>query len=374
MRWLDMIEALDTLYKRDTTGKIRCWTAQFENDKWRVVSGILDGKLVVSEWRIAKPKNIGRKNEKKANEQAMAESNAKHQKQLEKGYFIHLRDIDNLTSFKPMLANDYAKLKKPLNFPVISQPKLDGIRCIAKASGLWSRSGKPHKAIPHVWEALAPIFEEFPDLVLDGELYNHDLKDDFNKIVSLVRKSKPTEEDLIESKKLVQFHVYDTGSFDVSFDIRQTAYAGIVRAIGKCCVQRVLCSYIENQAELDDVYGQYVGAGYEGQMIRLNGKYENKRSKNLLKRKEFITEEFKVVGVEQGQGNWSNCVKKFNLETKDGKSFNAGVRGTMSELSKLWWYTDTLPTWATLRYFEISVDGIPRFPVVIDYGVTERDD
>ena len=35
-----MIEALDTLYKRDTTGKIRCWTAQFENNQWRVVSGI----------------------------------------------------------------------------------------------------------------------------------------------------------------------------------------------------------------------------------------------------------------------------------------------------------------------------------------------
>ena len=80
-----MIEALDTLYKRDTTGKIRCWTAQFENDKWRVVSGILDGKLVVSEWRTAKPKNVGRKNEKNENEQAIAESNAQHKKQLEKG-------------------------------------------------------------------------------------------------------------------------------------------------------------------------------------------------------------------------------------------------------------------------------------------------
>tara|TARA_B100000780_G_scaffold54930_1_gene34423 strand:- start:9656 stop:10759 length:1104 start_codon:yes stop_codon:yes gene_type:complete len=367
-----MIEALDTLYKRDTTGKIRCWTAQFENDKWRVVSGILDGKLVVSEWRTAKPKNVGRKNEKNENEQAIAESNAQHKKQLEKGYFIHLRDIDDLTSFKPMLAHDYAKLKKPLKFPVISQPKLDGIRCIAKASGLWSRSGKPHMAIPHIWEVLAPIFEEFPDLVLDGELYNHDLKDDFNKIVSLVRKSKPSEEDLIESKKLVQFHVYDTGN-DGIFQVRQTVYIGIVRAIGKCCIQRVPCSYIENQDELNGVYGEYIKCGYEGQMIRINGEYQNKRSKNLLKRKEFITEEFKVLGIEEGQGNWKNCVKRFNLQTAEGLMFNAGVRGNMDELSKLL-LTDTTPTWATLRYFEISVDGIPRFPVVIDYGTSERDD
>jgi DNA ligase-1 len=366
-----MIEALDTLYKRDTTGKIRCWTAQFENDQWRVVSGILDGNLVVSEWRIAKPKNVGKKNEKTADEQAVAESNAKHKKQLEKGYFIHLRDIDNVVSFKPMLANDYAKLKKPLNYPILCQPKLDGIRCIARADGLWSRTGKAHLSIPHIWEALAPTFKEFPNLVLDGELYNHDLRDDFNKIVSLVRKSKPTDEDLKESAKLVQFHVYDT-VMDEIFAIRDTAYTGIVRAIGKCCIQRVLCSFIENQAELDDVYGQYIQEGYEGQMIRLNALYENKRSKNLLKRKEFITEEYKVTGTEEGEGNWTGSIKKFNLITSDGKKFNAGVRGTKQSLANL--LNQTRPDWATLRYFELSVDGIPRFPVVIDYGWGDRSD
>jgi len=30
--------------------------------------------------------------------------------------------------------------------------------------------------------------------------------------------------------------------------------------------------------------------------------------------------------------------------------------------------------WATCRYFELSNDGVPRFPVTIDYGKGVRND
>ena len=108
-------------------------------------------------------------------------------------------------------------------------------------------------------------------------------------------------------------------------------------------------------------------------MVRLDEKYENKRSKHLLKRKEFITEEFEVVSMEEGQGNWSGHTKRFILRLADGREVGAGVRGNQDQLSKLWESQET-PTWATLRYFDLTPDGIPRFPVVIDYGVGERDD
>ena len=62
-------------------------------------------------------------------------------------------------------------------------------------------------------------------------------------------------------------------------------------------------------ADIDKMYGEYTEAGYEGQMVRQNTAYECKRSKNLLKRKEFITEEFEVVNVEEGNGNWSGYAK-----------------------------------------------------------------
>ena len=363
--------SMDELYKRDTSGKVRVWTTEVEGDMHRTITGVIDGKMMVSKWSQCKPKNVGRSNETTGREQAFAESNAKHKKQLEKGYFSNIADVDNVTIFKPMLANDYAKLKNPIDFPVTSQPKLDGIRCIAKADGLWSRSGKPHMAIPHIWEALAPIFELFPNMVLDGELYNHDLKDDFNTIVSLVRKSKPSGQDLIESARLVQYHVYDT-FIDEPFVIRKTSYINTIRQLDKDCIVPVANSHIQSQAELDEVYGWYLQDGYEGQMVRLDGPYENKRSKNLLKRKEFITEEYDVYGVEEGLGNWSGCVKRFNL-TDAGLAFNAGVRGTQAQMADLL-NNKPCPSWATVRYFELTPDGIPRFPVVIDYGWDERED
>jgi ATP-dependent DNA ligase len=113
--------------------------------------------------------------------------------------------------------------------------------------------------------------------------------------------------------------------------------------------------------------------GYEGQMVRQDGTYENKRSKNLLKRKEFITEEYEVVSVEVGQGNWDGYAKRFVLKLPNGNQFGSGVRGNQAQLKELW-EAEVKPTWATLRYFEMTPDGVPRFPVVIDYGVGERED
>ena len=75
------------------------------------------------------------------------------------------------------------------------QPKLDGIRCLFTADGAYSRNNKKFMNLKHIEMALKPFFEQHPDVVLDGELYNHKLKHDFEKIVSLVRKQKPTEED-----------------------------------------------------------------------------------------------------------------------------------------------------------------------------------
>mgnify|MGYP001562786407 CR=1 FL=1 len=370
---------MNKLYKRDTTGKVRVWTTEVEGDMHRTITGVIDGKMVVSKWSQSKPKNVGRSNETTGCAQAFAESNAKHKKQLERGYFSNIADIDNVTIFKPMLANDYAKLKKPVEFPVISQPKLDGIRCIARVDGLWTRTGKPITSVPHIWEYLEDnFFREFPDLVLDGELYNHELKDDFNTITSIVRKVKHTAEDIEKSKALVQYHVYDCyDPFVTEWGLsnrRKFLYRKSGLRDGPECVQLVANHLCESEEDLDDTYFGYVSVGYEGQMVRIEGsEYQNKRSKFLLKRKEFITEEFDVVAVEEGQGNWSGCVKRFNLVNEHYVHFNAGVRGTQVQLADLL-NNKKCPDWATLRYFELTPDGIPRFPVVIDYGWVGRDD
>jgi len=368
-----MINALPILYKRDTKGKLRSWVVEYEGAGIRTVAGLEDGKKVTSEWKMCNAKNVGRANATTDEEQAIAEAQALWDKRIEKEYFLNVADVDTYDKFKPMLANDYTK--KPIT-EGWSQPKLDGIRCIVNKNGMWTRSGKAITSCPHIWESVKGMIEQNPHYVLDGELYNHDLKADFNKIISLVRKTKSTEEDLIEAAEKVEYHVYDmfdetTPDMKFSNRVKQAYWAK------SDVVKIVPTHYCANQVELNEMYSQYVGDGYEGQMVRLDEKYEMKRSKSLLKRKEFITEEYDVIQVLEGQGNWSGYAKRFILRDKDGNEFGSGVRGNQAQLKELWEKRNTakgMPNWATLRYFELTPDGVPRFPVVIDYGWGQRED
>ena len=115
---------------------------------------------------------------------------------------------------KPMLA--YPVSDKPIDYtkPVFMQPKLDGVRCLIQQEFhkdgdkvvAYSRTGKQWLNIDHILQSLKPFFQGNPDVILDGELYNHALRDDFEKIIARVRKQTPTDIDRAESRKLVQFH------------------------------------------------------------------------------------------------------------------------------------------------------------------------
>ena len=383
---MDTVITLPPLYKRDSKGQVRVLYVEYAYKGGiagtRTRSGLLDGKLVTSEWSLSKPKNVGKKNETTALEQAKSEAESIHKIKQEKSkYFTDINQIDTSTKFSPMLAHDFAK--KPVSSG-FSQPKLDGIRCIAKHDGLWTRAGKPITSCPHIWEAIGPYLEAHPYMVLDGELYNHDLKDDFNKITSLVRKTKPKPEDIEECAKMVQYHVYDI--FDK--DYPEKTCAARIAALDLIFEEDVYPFLTEEQAAsivlvetyfgsnagtIDALYGRYLAEGYEGQMIRQDTPYEFKRSKSLLKRKEFITEEYRVVAVEEGDGNWSGAVKRFRLALEDGTEFGSGVRGTYEQMQGLL-ESGVTPDWATCRYFELTPDGVPRFPVVIDYGTGKRTD
>ena len=368
-----MIYPLQTLYKRDTNGNIREWTVEYSgpvNPGIRTISGIKDGNLVTSEWKETFGKNLGKANATTSFEQAQKEAQALWDKRIEKEYFRDEANVDKYDKFKPQLAHDYTKRPQPSG---ISQPKLDGIRCIARLDGLYTRAGKEITTCPHIVVALQPFFEMYPNIILDGELYNHALKDNFNKITSLVRKVKPSEEELMETMDLVEYHVYDC------FDPQDTDKLFLDRIdllpkmIHHAKVIHVPTEVCDDQEALDKLYSEYTEDGYEGQMVRNNAPYDNKRSKNLLKRKEFITEEFDVVEVLEGSGNWSGYAKHFELELGDGRTFRSGVRGNQATLKDLL-EQEVKPTWVTCRYFELSPDGVPRFPVVIDWGVGVRND
>jgi len=392
---MDNIQSLPILYKRDDNNRIRIWEIQFGwNDDntagVRTISGLEEGKLTTSVWNLKEAKNIGKKNATTAKTQAEFEAKSVWDRRLEKEYFQDVKDIDNYDKFKPMLAEDYKKHSISEGY---TQPKLDGIRCIVKSDGMWTRAGKEITSCPHIWDVLKGYFDVWPTAIIDGELYNHKLKADFNKITSLVRKTKSTEEDFREAEKLVEYHMYDItwsgavqksskgrdihighlihmnfkGRYDIlkNVPIKENFASDILKV-----VETTWCA---NQEELDAKYSEYTEDGYEGQMVRKDAPYENKRTKSLLKRKEFTTEEFEVVNMLEGLGNWSGYTKRFILKTPEGKEFGSGIRGTQEQLKKLWDSKKT-PNWVTCRFFNLTPDGIPRFPVAIDYGYGERQD
>ena len=166
------------LYKRDNNGNVRVWQMEIGWDSDDVAAhrshtGIKDGAVVVSEWKMTEAKNVGRSNATNAREQAESEIANLYVQRLDRGYFEDESKIDNFDKFKPMLAVEYNSDKLDFNQELYAQPKLDGIRCIARKDGLWSRQGKPIVSCPHIEEYLKVFFDKYPNAVIDGELYNH---------------------------------------------------------------------------------------------------------------------------------------------------------------------------------------------------------
>lgn len=343
------------LYKRSVTGKISTWYVETENNCFRTTSGFSDGQKVTSEWTCCEAKSYNT-----ADKQATAEAEAMHRKRTETGYWEDITKIDTPIYFKPMLAHDYLDYKDKVKFPIYTQPKLDGIRCIIREDGMWSRNGKQIISAPHIYEALKPWFEQNPDLILDGELYANKDVADFNTIISCVRKTKPTTADLETSKK-IQYWVYDIPSVDGTFIERFEELRDF--NLPDCCV-KVQTDQVDNLNDLHAYYFDYVSAGYEGQILRTDSLYENKRSKSLLKHKSFVDAEFTILGVIEGKGNLTGKVGKLQFEI-NGKPFESAVNGDWEYLAELLKRNDLIGKQATVKYFELTEDGIPRFPKVI---------
>ena len=253
-----------------------------------------------------------------------------------------------------MLAQEWTQT--PLSFPVYLQPKLDGIRCLVyQKDGKWvfqSRAGLVFQSFPHLEEALS---RTDPNMVLDGELYRHDLE--FHQITSMVRKKNHT--DLSQ----IQYHVYDVIQ-DGGFEQRWTYTTLKAPLLLKDPLFRVETVKASSLEDVEAYHAACVEKGYEGIMIRTpGGKYKKGRSKDLLKYKHFKTDEFLVVGHAVGKGD----IPVFICETSTGM-FSVMMKATLaSKREMLPRAEDYYGQWLTVKYQELSPAGIPRFPVGIDF-------
>jgi DNA ligase-1 len=358
-----MNKVFDKLYSEDSSGNIRVWWIEQKDNMYRTHSGVSNGQIVTTEFTECTSKNSGKQNETSPVIQCTKECESLIKKKLKTGYHKNEKDAALGTNYvEPMLAKKYGEVD--FVFPVYTQPKLDGMRCIVTKDGMWSRTGKPVVSAPHVYNALKPLFLKDQNYIFDGELFCNKYKNDFNAIISLAKQTKPTTEDLVLSEKHLQYWIYDLPSSKKVFSERFEDIQKLVPNHKSLVI--VPTNLVNTQEELDGLYAEYLKDGQEGQMIRINDVYENKRSKFLLKRKEFVDDEFRIVDISEGKGNRSGMFGRAHLITSSGVEFEANARGNecfYQELLKN--KSKYIGKMATVRYQNLTPDGKPRFGVVI---------
>ena len=367
-----MTKEFGTLYKKSkSTGKVQEWTITVTGttNKASIVKihGGVGEKLTVDKEDVTKGKNIGRSNETTPWEQAVADATSDYEKKLKTGYVktkaaAQRGETDKIIKggVEAQLAHKHRDHAHKIIFPCAGQPKLDGIRCLAIKKGddvtLWSRTRKQIISVPHVIEDIKKHFKNV-DVILDGELYNHAYKYEFEKITEIVGQKKEPHVD----HKLVEYHIYDVVS-DKSFDYRFLPIVEKMFGNDFGSLKVVQTFLINTEHELFNQFQICLSQGYEGMMARnLKPGYEHKRSYNLQKVKEFDDAEFDIVNVIAGKQD----TVIFVCKTAAGTEFEATMSGDRASNQQ---YLERPTLWRgkrlTVQYQGFTgANNVPRFPI-----------
>ena len=388
------------LYKRDKKGKLMEWNIWHDGVSYTTSSGYVGGAITETLPTFVEQKNVGKANETSLEQQVLNEVSSKVQYQIDHGYSYEIPSEEK--RFEVSLADKYPdrQEKGKLDFPYIIEPKLDGLRCYIKMVDgeirMFSRGHKEFVSCPHIAksEFVKKFFEIYPDAILDGELYNHELKNDFNKIVSLVKKTKPKPEDLEESAKLVQYHCFDSYYPDdadlpyihrkgrllhvwindttLPWEDKQPLSYDNFRVVGTIPMKwqggvLVGVTRVHTENNVENKIELFTYQGYEGIMLKKDVPYFFGRSFDMLKYKKFKDAEYRIVDFEEGKGNLKGIAAAVICETDNGERFKAGVTGTQDYARNLYENrNEYVGKLATIKYQELTPmkdgkGGVPRF-------------
>lgn len=370
-----------TLYGVSSKGVTKVWdiqVSQYAKDAVITVShGQLNGKIQHSPETIREGMNIGKSNETSLYEQALLEAESKWKKKHDSNYSIHLPKIDagmgKITlKLLPMLAQKYKERAKYIVWPAFIQPKLNGVRCLVERKNdtitFWSRKSKQYKNFNLYMEQEFLSFMKNGE-ILDGEMYNHgDLT--FQELMSLIKDEKTPELDRL--KKYVKFWCYDRPTTDkLGFANRYIQYRSEIPT-GLKYVRLVETIKLPSDSHIAKVHSEYTAAGYEGSIIRSGGDEPYNfqyRDNQLQKHKDFIDDEFEIVGCDQGTGK-DEGKAIFVCKIRTGLEFSVRCKGADEVREEQWKNRkDYMGKELTVRYQCLSDDGIPIFPV----GIIVRD-
>jgi len=383
---MSIIYETETLYKKTSTGKMQQWRAWVETTDgtamvYKVESGQTDGKLTTTDGQIVEKG----KQKRTILEQAISEVESKVSKKMDAGYLTDLEKAKTHVIVLPMLAHPFTKRRHNINYPAFVQRKFDGVRCMARIEGdgvtLKSRKGKLFPHMNHIRNEIIKQNSKWlnqhinnreyrhPNYIIDGELYSDEMT--FQELVGLVKRERFKEGD-DELRLKIKIRVYDCvnlDDLDMPFTDRYTMVSNITN--GASYLSKVENFEVTEESQIRPLEARFLAEGYEGAIVRNKaGKYAlGKRSADLQKVKTFFDNEYEICGYQEGTGNDSGTVI-WSCQTEDGQVFKVRPRGTRED--RIEWFNDGdsyIGSMLTVRYQELTDDGIPRFPV----GIAVRD-
>jgi DNA ligase 1 len=250
---------------------------------------------------------------------------------------------------RPMLAKRIDQVSSVDYSNSFLQPKYDGHRCLITrtSSGLiaYSRNGRVIKTIDHILSGIhIPI-----GTTIDGELYVHG--ESLQSISSWVKKKQ------FNTLRL-QYIAYDMVSSE-KYNYRYNALNNFT--LGKNSVVAPTDKGIEAE-HIPVILKSTIASGFEGLMLRQNDyPYQpGVRSLGLLKIKEFLDSEFKVLDITPSKDGWGilTCI------TESGVKFDVSAPGTMMEKHDVMRRKDHyIGKTVTVKYANLTKDGVPFHPV-----------
>lgn len=393
-----------TLISKDSKGKIRVVEISYEgNETTRIYTiyrytGQFEGKMT-KQPEIIVDKGKATRN---IHEQVELQFNALVKGYKDKGYIELENEIDNYSSeelyqllgesptgsngiVKPMLAKQADKVTNTKIFDKewLASRKIDGVRCMIYLGNdgilhTTSRSSAINydSAVMEILEhpTLIKIFKEYPNLIMDGELYHHGYT--LQQLNSIARTQK-----VAKDLEVLQFYWYDIVDINNSFDNRLNKMLDIrkkIKEYGGFCewdpgkvfkdnelrIQFVPHTLVKGWDNMMKLHNEWVSEGWEGLVIRDPKRpYKpNGRTNDMIKIKVYKDDIFKVIGKEAGLRGSEDMV--FIMEMPDGRTFKAKPFGDREQKEEYWINFDKKYKGhiGECKFFYYSDDGIPLQP------------
>lgn len=273
---------------------------------------------------------------------------------------------DLIPTFTVQLAEPFEKFYTN----VACEVKIDGCRCLSiKQNGLvrmFTRNGKQIEGFNDVAENIKRL--PVDNIVFDGEIIGKDYTDTMNQLFAKGNNKQGTymifdmltPDEFYNGESIFDYWTRKQGLINLRKSLNTQEFTGL--------------HFVEPLAILDnptieqfnELMNKVVSDGFEGIMVKpLNSKYKAKRSYDWQKLKPFMSDEFRIIGFENGDGKYKETLGKVIIDV-NGVQVGVGSGFSDSQRNDIWLNQNQyLGKYIEVQYQEkIEKTGALRFPTV----------